>query len=83
VTDGVLVVLPTFNEVENLERVVDGVRQLGHDVLIVDDASPDGTGGLADRLATAVGSRLRPPAAVAQLWLVRCYELFPPSALYH
>jgi len=49
----VLVVLPTFNERENLERVVAGVRHLGHDVLIVDDASPDGTGELADRLAEA------------------------------
>ncbi|HEY6118036.1 MAG TPA: polyprenol monophosphomannose synthase [Candidatus Dormibacteraeota bacterium] len=46
-----LVVLPTFNEKENLERVVSGVRHLGHDVLIVDDASPDGTGDIADRLA--------------------------------
>jgi len=46
-----LVVLPTFNEKENLERVVGGVRHLGHDVLIVDDASPDGTGDIADRLA--------------------------------
>ncbi len=49
----VLVVLPTFNERENLERVVVGVRHLGHDVLIVDDASPDGTGELADELADA------------------------------
>jgi dolichol-phosphate mannosyltransferase len=49
----VLVVLPTFNEVQNLERVVAGVRHLGHDVLVVDDASPDGTGQLADRLAAA------------------------------
>jgi glycosyltransferase involved in cell wall biosynthesis len=47
----VLVVLPTFNEKDNLERVVGGVRHLGHDILIVDDASPDGTGELADRLA--------------------------------
>ena len=47
----VLVVLPTYNEKENLEHVVTGVRHLGHDVLIVDDASPDGTGELADRLA--------------------------------
>jgi dolichol-phosphate mannosyltransferase len=52
-TDGVLVVLPTFDEVQNLERVVAGVRRLGHNVLIVDDASPDGTGELADRLASA------------------------------
>jgi glycosyltransferase involved in cell wall biosynthesis len=49
----VLVVLPTYNEKENLEKVVDGVRHLGHDVLIVDDSSPDGTGELADRLAAA------------------------------
>lgn len=49
----VLVVLPTFNERQNLEKVVEGVRRLGHDVLIVDDASPDGTGEIADRLAAA------------------------------
>ncbi|HSS61570.1 MAG TPA: polyprenol monophosphomannose synthase [Candidatus Limnocylindrales bacterium] len=47
----VLVVLPTFNERENLAGVVAGVRHLGHDVLVVDDASPDGTGALADDLA--------------------------------
>lgn len=49
----VLVVLPTFNEKENLEHVVAGVRHLGHDILVVDDASPDGTGDIADRLAEA------------------------------
>lgn len=52
----VLVVLPTYNERENLERVVVGVRHLGHDILVVDDASPDGTGELADRLAEADSS---------------------------
>ena len=46
-------VLPTFNERSNLEQVVAGVRHLGHDVLVVDDASPDGTGELADGLAAA------------------------------
>ncbi|GAC1638741.1 MAG: polyprenol monophosphomannose synthase [Candidatus Dormibacteraceae bacterium] len=49
----VLVVLPTYNESQNLEKVVAGVRHLGHDVLIVDDASPDGTAEVADRLAAA------------------------------
>jgi dolichol-phosphate mannosyltransferase len=49
----VLVVLPTYNERENLEKVVAGVRQLGHDVLIVDDASPDRTGDIADSLAAS------------------------------
>lgn len=49
----VLVVLPTYNESPNLEQVVAGVRHFGHDVLIVDDASPDGTGEIADGLAAA------------------------------
>jgi dolichol-phosphate mannosyltransferase len=49
----VLIVLPTYNESQNLEKVVAGVRQFRHDVLIVDDGSPDGTGEIADRLASA------------------------------
>jgi dolichol-phosphate mannosyltransferase len=49
----VLVVLPTFNEIDNLEKVVAGVRALHYEVMVVDDASPDGTGSLADRLAAA------------------------------
>jgi dolichol-phosphate mannosyltransferase len=49
----VLVVLPTYNEGQNIEHVVAGVRRLGHDVLVVDDASPDGTGEIADGLAAA------------------------------
>jgi dolichol-phosphate mannosyltransferase len=47
----VLVVLPTYNESQNIEKVVAGVRHFGHDVMIVDDASPDGTAEIADRLA--------------------------------
>ncbi len=48
-----LVVLPTYNEVENLERAVRAVRDVGFDVLVVDDSSPDGTADLAVRLAAA------------------------------
>jgi dolichol-phosphate mannosyltransferase len=51
----VLVVLPTYNESENLKHVVEGVRLLDHDVLIVDDASPDRTGEIADEMAAADG----------------------------
>ncbi len=46
-----LVVLPTFNEAENIEEVLDLVRAAvpEADVLVVDDGSPDGTGDLAER----------------------------------
>lgn len=48
-----IVVIPTYNEVDGLEAIVGRMRQTMPDVdlLIVDDASPDGTGALADRLA--------------------------------
>ncbi len=48
-----LVVLPTYNEIENLGTIVPAVLAVDPriDVLIIDDGSPDGTGDLADRLA--------------------------------
>src|SRR5436853_7917232 len=51
----VRLVLPTYNEAENLEPLVRAVRALPLDlsVIVVDDDSRDGTGELADRLAAA------------------------------
>ena len=53
-----LVVLPTYNEAENLDTVVAAARAVladaapeGFRILVVDDDSPDGTGRIADRLA--------------------------------
>ncbi|MBA2528669.1 MAG: polyprenol monophosphomannose synthase [Euzebyales bacterium] len=54
-----LAVIPTYNEIHTLQRVVEGALAAsanGPDelqVLVVDDSSPDGTGDLADRLAAA------------------------------
>jgi dolichol-phosphate mannosyltransferase len=48
---GVIVVVPTFNEVEALPLFVERFTPTGFELLIVDDASPDGTGALADALA--------------------------------
>ena len=52
-TDRVLVIVPTYNERENLPRLVDRIlaQSAGVDILVVDDNSPDGTGQLADQLA--------------------------------
>jgi len=49
----VIVVVPTYNESENIEAIARAVRVHGYRLLVVDDDSPDGTGGIADRLATA------------------------------
>jgi dolichol-phosphate mannosyltransferase len=47
------IVLPTYDEADNLEGIVAAVRAAVPEarVLVVDDASPDGTGAIADRLA--------------------------------
>jgi dolichol-phosphate mannosyltransferase len=52
-----LVVVPTYNEYDNLAEMVERIRTSvpEADVLVVDDASPDGTGKLADSLAAADG----------------------------
>lgn len=51
--DSTVVIIPTYNERENLEGIVARVRAAAPSVqvLVVDDNSPDGTGAIADRLA--------------------------------
>lgn len=51
-----LIILPTYNEIENIERLVAQVRAVSSpdatfDVLVVDDASPDGTGAAVAAMA--------------------------------
>lgn len=50
-----LVIVPTYNERPNLPRLVPEILQQDPrlDILIIDDASPDGTGAVADALAAA------------------------------
>ena len=61
----VTVVVPTYNEAGNLERLCNEVRKVAPDadILIVDDASPDGTADLAEELNESLGqiSVLRRP----------------------
>ncbi|WP_018295490.1 polyprenol monophosphomannose synthase [Corynebacterium lubricantis] len=55
VSDSTLVIIPTYNEVENLPLIVGRVRKSTPqvDILVVDDSSPDGTGEKADEMAAA------------------------------
>jgi dolichol-phosphate mannosyltransferase len=52
-----LIVIPTYNESENIRRLVHALFDLGAklEVLIVDDNSPDGTGSIADQMAVEDG----------------------------
>lgn len=54
-TASVLVVIPTYNERDNLEPLLSRLHEVAPaaHVLVVDDSSPDGTGELADKLAAA------------------------------
>jgi dolichol-phosphate mannosyltransferase len=51
--DRVIVVVPTYNERENLAHLAAAVLLQGYQLLIVDDSSPDGTGQVADELASS------------------------------
>jgi dolichol-phosphate mannosyltransferase len=54
---GAWLILPTYNEAENIDALVRAAhtqlesKGVGHTILVVDDGSPDGTGEIADRLA--------------------------------
>src|SRR3954447_20549042 len=52
---GTWVILPTYNEAENLPPISAAILEAlpGVTLLVVDDSSPDGTGDIADRLAAA------------------------------
>jgi len=55
VAERALVIIPTYNESENLRRIVPQVLEQDPriEVLVVDDGSPDGTGARADEMAAA------------------------------
>ena len=71
---GAWVILPTYNEADNLRTVVAAILEHlpGATLLVVDDSSPDGTGGLADELANA-DPRVRVRHRAAKQGLGRAY----------
>jgi dolichol-phosphate mannosyltransferase len=80
----VLIVMPTYNERQNLEIVAGRIREAVPDVdlLVVDDNSPDGTGDLADKLAE-VDSRVQVMHRTEKAGLGRAYVAAFAWALEH
>jgi len=71
-----IVVIPTYNEADNLPAIVAELFAQpvqGLDILIVDDASPDGTGQVADELAARYDGRLRVIHRLGKLGLGTAY----------
>ncbi len=58
--DTKLVIIPTYNEIENVEKIIKAVLALeeGFDILIIDDGSPDGTAAAVKRLQGEFAGRL-------------------------
>jgi dolichol-phosphate mannosyltransferase len=74
-SEDTLVIIPTYNELENLPLIVTRLHQARPDVhiLVVDDASPDGTGVLADELALADPDRIHVMHRAAKAGLGAAY----------
>ncbi len=71
----VLVIIPTYNEIENIEKMIDTVMALpdGYDLLIIDDGSPDGTADAVRRKMEIYPDRLFLETRTGKLGLGTAY----------
>jgi len=74
VADG-LVIIPTYNEKENIEKLIRKIFSLEKDfhILVVDDGSPDGTGGIVNGMLTEFSGRLHIEERTGKLGLGTAY----------
>ena len=72
-----LVIIPTYNEIENIDKIVKAVMKLAPDIdlLVVDDNSPDGTGPKIKELQSDHGDRLHLLEREGKLGLGTAYIL--------
>ncbi|MBD5296009.1 MAG: polyprenol monophosphomannose synthase [Bacteroides sp.] len=71
----VLVIIPTYNEIENIEKMIDTVMALpdGFDLLVIDDGSPDGTADAVRRKMEVYPGRLHLETRTGKLGLGTAY----------
>jgi len=71
-----IVIIPTYNEIENISNIIDAVLSLNDvafDVLIIDDASPDGTAGVVMRKQQQYPGRVHLEQRAGKLGLGTAY----------
>lgn len=70
-----LVIIPTYNEIENISRMIDTVMSLAgdFDMLVIDDGSPDGTAEVVERRQKEFSERLFMIRRVGKLGLGTAY----------
>lgn len=73
--DRKIVIIPTYNERENIENIIRKVFSLdgGYDILIIDDGSPDGTAAIVKRLQQEFPERLHMIERLGKLGLGTAY----------
>ena len=83
--DKALVIIPTYNEKENIEKMILAIFSLPvtYDILIVDDGSPDGTAGIVNGLQTNYPQRLHMLQRAGKQGLGTAYILGFKWALAH
>lgn len=71
----VLVIIPTYNEIENISNIIDAVISLpeGFDVLVIDDGSPDGTADVVREKIEQYSGRVHLECRVGKLGLGTAY----------
>lgn len=74
-SDRKIVIIPTYNEKENIERIIRKVFSLdgGHEILIIDDGSPDGTAAIVKSLQKEFPDRLNIIERAGKLGLGTAY----------
>jgi dolichol-phosphate mannosyltransferase len=84
-SDKKLVIIPTYNEKENIEKITDAVlsREKKYEILVIDDGSPDGTAGIVKTLQNRYPDRLHLLERAGKLGLGTAYITGFKYALEH
>ena len=81
----VLIIIPTYNEAENILRIIESIFSLHKDIniLVIDDNSPDGTSGKVKEVISKTNNNLHLKTRESKLGLGTAYLLGFKLSLIH